>query len=190
MVDINAFVQSIKNGPEKFVLTDKGYITHIYQKRFKVSQPFLIDRIITLLNIDTNNYGMDTNSNLTSVGKPILHKDLYGKPCKEAWNYRTEVGMLKYFQDDRRPEMYMAVHQTARFCNNPMLSHEKVIKSLRRYLFHTKKEVIIYNPDISKDLECYVDADFVGGWSQEVVGDADNVMSRTGMVIMYANCPF
>ena len=26
MVDINAFVQSIKNRPEKFILTDEGYI--------------------------------------------------------------------------------------------------------------------------------------------------------------------
>ena len=34
-----------------------------------------------------------------------------------------------------------------------------------------------------------MDADFAGGWSREVGDDADNVMSRTGMVFMYANCP-
>ena len=33
-----------------------------------------------------------------------------------------------------------------------------------------------------------MDADFAGGWSGEVGNDADNVMSRTGMVIMCANC--
>ena len=33
-----------------------------------------------------------------------------------------------------------------------------------------------------------MDADFAGGWSREVGDDADNVMSRNGMVIMYANC--
>ena len=54
---------------------------------------------------------------------------------------------------------------------------------------HTKKEVIIYNPDISNGLECYMDTDFKGGWSLEVGDDADNVMSRTVMVVMYANCP-
>ena len=32
-------------------------------------------------------------------------------------------------------------------------------------------------------------ADFSGGWSREVGDDADNVMSRTRMVIIYANCP-
>ena len=43
-----------------------------------------------------------------------------------------------------------------------MLSHEKAIKSLVRYLLHTKKEGIVYNPDVSKVIECYVDADFAG----------------------------
>ena len=43
--------------------------------------------------------------------------------------------------------------------------------------------------DTSKGLECYVDADFAGGWQQADSDDADNVLSRTGMVIMYANCP-
>ena len=83
----------------------------------------------------------------------------------------------------------MEVHQTTRSCNKPMLSHEKYIKHLGGYLLHTKKEDIIYNTDVSKGLECYVDADFAGSWSREVGDNADNVMSRTGMVIMYSNCP-
>ena len=74
-----------------------------------------------------------------------------------------EVGMLNYLHGYSRPEMYIVSHQTTRFCNNPMLSHEKYIKCLGRYLFHTKKEGIIYNPDVSKGLDCYGDADFAGG---------------------------
>ena len=70
-----------------------------------------------------------------------------------------------------------------------MLSHENAVKQLGRYLYHTKKEGIIYNPETSKGLECYVDADFAGGWEQADADDPENVMSRTGMVIMYANCP-
>ena len=69
----------------------------------------------------------------------------------------------------------MSVHQTARFCNNPKLSHKKAIKRLRRYLIHTKNEGIVYNPNTSKGLECYVDADFVGGHSHETADDADNL---------------
>ena len=59
--------------------------------------------------------------------------------------------------------MSMAMHQTARFSNSPMLLHKKSIKRLVQYLYHTNKEVIIYNTDTSKDLECYVYADSVVG---------------------------
>jgi hypothetical protein len=42
--------------------------------------------------------------------------------------------------------------------------------------------------DKSKGLEVYVDADFAGGWSVADSENADNVLSRTGFVICYANC--
>ena len=48
---------------------------------------------------------------------------------------------------------------------------------------------MVYNPDTSKGLECYVDADFAGGWQEANADNKDNVMLRNGMVIMYANCP-
>ena len=132
---------------------------------------------------------METNTKPTSVGKPLLQKDLAGKTRKDDWNYHTAVGMLTYLQANSRPEMSMTVHQTARFCNNPMLLHEKAIKRLGRYLYHTKCEGIVYNPDITKGLECYVYADFSGGWQQADSHEPDNVLSITVMVIMYANCP-
>ena len=56
-------------------------------------------------------------------------------------------------------------------------------------MYHTKKEVIIYNPYNSKGLEWYVDAYFAGSWQEADANDADNVMSRNGMVIMYADFP-
>ena len=70
-----------------------------------------------------------------------------------------------------------------------MLSHEKAIKRLGRYLSHTIKEGIAYSPDTSKVLVCYVDADFAGGWQESNAEDAEKVMSQIGMVIMYTNCP-
>ena len=90
MKDINGFVESMKSVSENFVLTDQGdinkflgtEITQIYDKIFKISQPFIIDRITSYLNIDTNDYGMDTNSKSTPVGKTLLSKDLSGKPRK------------------------------------------------------------------------------------------------------------
>ena len=38
-------------------------------------------------------------------------------------------------------------------------------------------------------IECYVDADFAGGWKIKTSVDANNVMSHTGFGITYANCP-
>jgi hypothetical protein len=38
-------------------------------------------------------------------------------------------------------------------------------------------------------IECYIDEDFAGGWNTTTSADADNVISRTGFVITYANCP-
>jgi hypothetical protein len=38
-------------------------------------------------------------------------------------------------------------------------------------------------------IECYVDADFAGGWNITTSADADNIMSCTSFVITYANCP-
>ena len=71
---------------------------------------------------------MEANIKPTKGGKPLLHKDLPGKPRKEDWNYRIDVGIITYLQANIRPEISMAVHQTARFCNKPMLTHEKAIK--------------------------------------------------------------
>ena len=52
----------------------------------------------------------------------------------------------------------MAIHQCARFNNYPHLSHEQVVKRIGRYLLDTNR------PDITRGLDCYVDADFAGGW--------------------------
>ena len=185
MADINAFVDSMKNGAENFILTDEGdvnkflgiEITHVDDNRFRISQPHLVDRIVSFLEIDVNEYGMETNAKSTPIGKPLLHNDVSGKPRKATCSYRTAVSMLTYLQGNTRPEISMAVHQTARFCNNPKLSHESAIKRLGRYLYHTKTEGIVYNPDTTKGLECYVDADFAGGWMQADANDAENVLS-------------
>ena len=57
------------------------------------------------------------------------------------------------------------------------------------YLLDTRKCGILYKPDKSIGLECCVNADFAGAWSQADFDNAENVLSRTGYVIMYANCP-
>jgi hypothetical protein len=83
----------------------------------------------------------------------------------------------------------MATHQLAQCCQDPRLSHEQATTRLGRYLAHTKDRGNVYEADKSLGVECYVDEDFSGGWNITTSTDADNVMSCTGFVMTYANCP-
>jgi hypothetical protein len=114
---------------------------------------------------------------------------LEGKPRKKDWKECTAIGMLTYLQGNTRPEISTATHQLAQYCQDPRLSHEQATAHLGRYLAHTKDRGIAYEPGKSMGIEFYVDADFAGGWNITTAADADNVMSCTGFVITYANCP-
>ncbi len=160
------FIESLKVGPEKFTLTDKGDIKaylgmdFVFNKdgSFEMRQPFLIQKILDLVGLDGNASSRPTPSIL-----PLLHKDVSGIERHQQWSYRSAVGMLTYLQGTSRPDISMSVHQCARFNNNPMLSHERTIKRIVRYLAGTKTHGVIIKPDKTKGIECYVDADFAGG---------------------------
>jgi hypothetical protein len=97
--------------------------------------------------------------------------------------------MLSYLSNSVCPEIQMAVHQTAQFSVNPIQSHELAIMRIGWYLVDNPDLGIQYKVDKSKGLKVYVDTDFAGGWSAADSENADNVLSRTGFVICYANCP-
>ena len=50
---------------------------------FKMTQPFLTERIISLLGIDNGR----THDKRTPVGKPLLNKDLNGVDRTQTWKY-------------------------------------------------------------------------------------------------------
>ena len=97
--------------------------------------------------------------------------------------------MLGYLQGTTRPDIAMATHQCARFNNDPHLSDERSVKRIGRYLLDIRDEGMIYRPDITQGLECYVDDDFAGRWKDGNHESPESVWSRTGFVIMYAGCP-
>ena len=97
--------------------------------------------------------------------------------------------MLGYLQGTTRPDISMANHQCARFSSDPKLCHERAVKRIVRYLLDTKDKGIIFRPDFSRGLECFVDADFAGGWKDGDHSSPESVLSRTGFVIMFAGCP-
>ncbi len=195
MKNINTFVRFMKDGPKGYVLTDEGDINkflgieikEITKNKFKLSQPFLIKQIVNLLGLGQNEFDVHTNTKITPVGKPLLNKDLEGKPHEKDWKYHTAIHMLTYLQGNTGPEISMATQRLAQFCQNPRLVHEQATTRLGRYLAHTKDRGIVYEPDKSMGIECYVDADFAGGWNITTSANAGNAMSQTGFVITYAN---
>ena len=184
-------VKSLKEGKENFVLTDEGSLERylgmdILKKdnHVEIVQKHLIERILTLLEI-----GEGENTRPTPVTKPLLYKDLEGLGRKCKWNYRQAIGMLNYLQNSTRPDISMATHQCARFCNQPMQSHERAVKRIGRYLKGNKNRGINFQPDVTKGIECFVDADFAGGWNKLDSENPENCYSRTGFFIKYCGCP-
>eukprot|EP00957_Ditylum_brightwellii_P057186 4333059-Ditylum_brightwellii.AAC.1 len=75
MENINSFVTLMKEGNENFILTDEGDIdkflgiemTQLDKNRFKISHPYLIDRIVLLSNLNQDEFGYQTNPKATPV---------------------------------------------------------------------------------------------------------------------------
>ena len=180
----------------KFKLTDEAtleeylglVINHNKDGSFRVSQPLLIERILGSIP------GMKDARSAKSpaVSGTVLTKDEDGGKRLESWNYRSVIGMLNYLVNCSHPEMSFAVHQCARFCNDPKRSHEQAVKRILRYLLHTKRigeQGIVFKPDRNKSIDTYVDASFAGEWNTAWSDEPSSVMSRTGYIILYANCP-
>ena len=132
---------------------------------------------------------VETQKRPTPVSSPLLHKDLDGKERVKRWNYRSVIGMLTYLQGISRPDISMAVHQCARFSSNPKLIHERAVTRIGRYLIDTIDRGLTCKVDRMKGLECFVDADFAGGWNANDPLNPTSVLSRTGYVITYSGLP-
>ena len=74
-----------------------------------MSQPFLIERILHAVDIDTRM----TMGRSTPAVEPVLGRDDSGPEQKCSWNYRKLVDMLGYLQYTTRPDLAMATHQCA-----------------------------------------------------------------------------
>ena len=186
----------------KFKLTDEGtmeeylgiQIDHNSDGSYRISQPFLVDRIINFI----PGMAEARSANSPACSSVTLTKDADGEPRKEHWNYRTVIGMLNYLVNCTHPELSYAVHQCARFCHDPKRSHEQAVKRIVRYLLSTQAkhkgnnrapQGILFRPDKTKSIDTYVDASFAGEWNTTWSDEPSSVMSRTGYVILYANCP-
>jgi hypothetical protein len=132
---------------------------------------------------------LDCKPKATPANVEPLGTDKHGSPFSESWNYASAVGMLLYLSSNSRPDIQFAVHQCARFTHNPKESHALAIKRIARYLKGTCDKGLILDPDTTKGLDCWVDADFAGLWGHEDDQDPACVKSRTGYVITLFGCP-
>ena len=100
------------------------------------------------------------------------------------------IGKLNFLEKSTHPDISYAVHQCARFCKHPKQSHGEAVQRLCRYLKATRDKGIVCNPAKDKSYECWVDADFVGGFDRKIAGtDPTTSKSHSGWAITYAGCP-
>ena len=190
---INREIMSLK---QSFDLTDEGDLqdylgTHLTKHpdgRIELQQKKTIDNCLELLGMGPASKNVKTHD-MPAESSKILHADENGANWKHAWNYRAVVGCLNYLQAMTRPDLAYSVHQCARFCNNPKSLHEQGLKRICRYLYRTRNQGLIFRPQLTDGLKCYVDADWARNWLKSRPNDKTWALSRTGYIITYANCP-
>ena len=162
----------IKSLSKQFKLTDEGKV-HAYlgidiqsknKQNFTFTQPHLIERILNTLHLQNESKMHDTPAN------KILTKTSTG-PRQQDWNYRSVIGMMNFLAATTRPDILFAVHQCARFSINPGKEHEEAVKRIARYLKRTKDKGMIFQADLNKFFEIFVDADFAGSWNLDWSND-------------------
>ena len=122
-----------------------------------LKQPQLIKRIIELLGLN------DANPKATLVVKPLLNKNTDRKDIdKNSFYYRSIIGSLLCLAGCTRPDISMAMHQAAKFSNNPKASCDAAAKRIDKYSPGSEDKELACKSDIEKGLEVFIDADFAG----------------------------
>ena len=119
----------------------------------------------------------------------ILHRDKNKEERKTDFHYRSVIGQLNYLAATTRPEIQFAVHQCAKFSNNPKMIHKKAVKRIIQYLKRTKDKGLILQVDKSKGIKYFIDADFAGSYLKNKETNPRDCLSRTGFVIWFTGCP-
>ena len=138
-------------------------------------QQLLIECIITVIGFQDKQVHLKP-----TPSTEILYKDEYGKERKEQWNHRSLAGMLNYLVNSTRPDAMMAMHQCARFYENPKLSHEKAFKCIVKHSLGTRHIGMHTNVNVELGLIAFADSDFENGWNKLNPDDKSSIFSRSG----------
>lgn len=152
----------------------------------ELTQPHLIEQILKDLKMDKENLKIKDVPCMTSK---ILDRGIGDEPFDNSFHYRSIIGKLNYLEKGSRSDISYITHQCARFTSEPKMKHAKAIRWIARYLAGTKNKGFAMNPDTSKGIEVYVDADFSGNWDREDSLNPDTARSRHGYIIKFMGCP-
>jgi hypothetical protein len=136
--------------------------------RISLSQPGLIDKIITKV----KEHGKPvkdakTRTEHTPASENPLHANKDGEDFSEeefGFNYHQVVGLLM-FLTNTRPDIQYAMNAASWFSHAPKVSHGRALIRIAHYLKCTPTQGIIMKPTKGPmTFNCYVDADFAGGF--------------------------
>ena len=160
------------------------------KQEFEISQPFLIDFILALPQLEHNRFNNDSHDKLTPAAPWISAKKIWwvshGRSLGEVLDYESNAFLpsrskLSFLQGHTCPDISMpTIHQTEHFYNDQKLSQNGC------YLLGLRDKGIKYKNDLSKCLvECYLGTDFAAGWNQTDPphNESNNLTSRPGFVI-------
>ena len=191
--DLDEVERAIADIDAKLKITVEGDIedflgVHIDRKpdgTVHLTQPHLIDQILTTLNMQDNT----KTKSLPAACSKLLSRHTNSKDFDGAFNYRSIIGKLNYLEKATRPDIAYITHQCARFSTCPKEEHAQAIRWVARYLKGTRDKGVILRPDKERGLEVFVDADFAGNWDPSEHEDPDTARSRHGYFITFAGCP-
>ncbi|MBW0569748.1 hypothetical protein O181_109463 [Austropuccinia psidii MF-1] len=128
---------------------------------FKFSQPELIDKIISLKTSNvTARSPLPANCNLISNTSSAMDKE-----------YLRRIGMILYVSQGSRPDVAYAVNYLARFSMGTDRTHWEALEHLIAYLRYTRLSgILISAKESSKELKCYVDANWGGEGDRSTQG--------------------
>ena len=151
------------------------------------TQPHLIDNILNDLGLQHAKDGKET----PTASSRILTRNDSGTDHDKSFHYRSVIGKFNYLEKATRPDISFATHQCPRYVADPKKSHVGAVRWLGRHLLHSRRKGIRFKVDITRDLELFVDASFVGNWDKQdaQTGDRDTARSRHGYIILYYACP-
>ena len=191
---IDQVVKDLRSSPQQFTVDDQGDMGDFLGIQIKkqddgsvhLSQPQLIDSIIKDLHLQPSSNPKST----PAVTSTLLHKDTDGPDMLPEFHYRSVIGKLNFLEKSTRPDIYVSVHQCARFSESPKRSHAEVVKRIGCYLLVTRDKGLVIHPNMDWHFDCWVDADFAGNWRQaDAHQDPMTSKSRSGWIIRFAGAP-